>query len=211
MPNKLRWTLEKIQNGFERFKKEAGRFPTATEIDSCVYLPSSRQIQRRFIGGLPALRKQLKLDGPLDFTKGVYSSNRAKSINKRAHNLEREIYKYLVQRFGKMYVHREYFFTDDRRTRTDFFIYHRDGTFSVDIFYPKDRRNLSGCLNNKLRTYSNTIMLQYPVIFLMMNDNITEEEINGLLANKKQKLSSYQKVMTLRQFKNFCGNKKNVA
>ena len=110
-----------------------------------------------------------------------------------------------------MAVHREYFFTDDRRTRTDFFIYHQKGTFSVDVFYPKDRRNLVGCLKSKLRMYSNNMMLEYPVIFLMMNRDITEVDINQLLRNKKKPLLPYQKVMTLNQFKNFCANKRNVA
>ncbi len=213
MSIKLKWTLESIQIGFEKFKKEHGRFPTATEIDSSVYLPSSRQIQRRFTGGLPALRQQLKLAGPTDFTKGAYSSERARRINERAHKIEQKVYEYLTQKFGKMCVHREYFFTDDQRTRTDFFIYHKDGTFSVDVFYPKDRRNLIGCLNSKMKTYGKTIMLEYPVIFLMMNDVLatSEEELGWLLKNKKKSLLPYQKVMTFKQFEDFCRNKGSVA
>ena len=200
------WTLEKLAAGFEKFKSEHGRYPTAVEIDEYPHLPSSKQIQRRF-GGLPNLRKELKLDGPQDFTKGAYSSNRALEINKRAHRIEKEVYTYLVECFGRPFVHREYFFIDDRRTRTDFFVYTKEGNFSVDVFYPKDRKNLLGCLNSKMRTYGTSAMLQYPVIFLMMNDGIEEEEIAAIIKSKEKKLHQYQKVMTYRQLKDFCAGK----
>jgi len=204
---KVEWTIEKIAEGFDKFKTENGHYPTATEIDMCSYLPSSRQIQRRFTGGLPELRKQLKLDCPTDFTKGEYSSMRAHTIGKRAHQLERIVYEYLIEHFGRPFVHREYFFMDDRRSRTDFFIYFQKGNFSVDVFFPKDRRSLAGCLNSKMRTYGQNAMLQYPVIFLMMNDDISEEEVVKILAQKKKKLHAYQQVMTFTELKKFCAHK----
>lgn len=194
-----------MKDGFEKFYEAHQRYPTATEIDNYRHLPSSRQIQRRF-GGLPQLRKELGLSGPNDFTKGIYSSERARSINKRAHGLEAEVYVYFVNIFGKPFVHREYFFTDDARTRTDFFIYHKDGSFSVDVFYPKDRRNLLGCLNSKQRTYSKVTTL-HPVIFLMMNEEIKEEEIGEILARKKKVLHPQQSIMTWQQMKDFCRGK----
>jgi len=200
------WTVKKIKDGFEKFYEAHKRYPTSVEVDEYPYLPSSRQIQRRF-GGLPQLRRQLALGGPEDFTKGEYSSERARTINRRAHILEKEVYAYLVVVFGKPFVHREYFFTDDARTRTDFFIYHENGNFSVDVFYPKDRRNLILCLNSKLRTYRKIPLLQYPVIFLMMNSDLGEEDIRDILAHKKNPLSSYQNVMTFSQVKDFCKNK----
>lgn len=206
MPIRPKWDLAKIKAGLERFYATHQRYPTATEIDTFDYLPSSRQIQRRF-GGLPALRTELNLAGPKDFTRGEYSSDRARTINKRAHQLEKEVYQYLVKRFGQICVHREYFFTDDRRNRTDFFVYHKNGAFSVDVFHPRDRRNLLGCLNSKMRTYRRAKRLQYPVIFLMMNAAITEDEVASLLANKKNKLLANQQVMNLKQFKDFCSGR----
>jgi hypothetical protein len=204
---KEEWTLEKLATGFQKFHEEHGHYPTALEIDAYAHLPSSRQIQRRFAGGLPALRKQLKLTGPEDFTKGAYSSERARTIGKRAHVLEKTIYAFLIERFGVPFVHREYFFTDDRRTRTDFFIYAKNGNFSVDIFYPKDEKNLIGCLNSKMQTYGSEIMLQYPVIFLMMNDQISGETIAKILENKTKKLRPCQQVMTYAEFRKFCERK----
>ncbi len=201
------WTLEKIAVGFEKFNSEFKRYPTADEIDKYPHLLSSRQIQRRFKGGLPELRKILKIKGPEDFTKGAYSSERARMIGKRAHEIEKTVYDYLVAGFGEPFVHREYLFIDDRRTRADFFIFCKNGNFCIDVFYPKNVKNLIGCLNSKMRTYGYAAMLQYPVIFLMMNDEISEAEIAAALDNKTNKLNTKQRVMSFTQFETFCRGK----
>ncbi|MGD0855520.1 MAG: hypothetical protein ABSA18_06910 [Dehalococcoidia bacterium] len=49
------WTWSVLKEGFERFFTENGHYPSALEIDSCPYLCTSRQIQRKF-GGLPKLK-----------------------------------------------------------------------------------------------------------------------------------------------------------
>ncbi len=202
----IKWTLEKIKEGFEAFYKENGRYPTTPEVDRYAKLPSARQIQRSF-GGLPAIRKQLNLAGPHDFTKGEYSTQRANMISQRAHKVEKEVYIYLSKIFGSPFVHREFFFNDDRRTRTDFYVYCAAGErFSVDVFYPNSLINLNNCLNSKLKTYKG-LTLDYPIIFLMMNDSIPENMIESMLGNKKSKLAKNQSVMTFRQFQNFCNTK----
>ena len=119
----------------------------------------------------------------------------------------KEVYDYLINIFGIEFVHREFFFTDDRRTRTDFFIYCKNGDFSVDVFYPSDKHNFIGCLNSKMHTYASETMLQYPVIFLQMNNDINQEEIENILKRKKNKLLKYQSVMNLKEFKKFCSQK----
>lgn len=210
MVNKSRWTLESIKKGLESFHAEYDRYPTSVEIDRYAKLPSSRQIQRMF-GGLPALRKQLNLKGqPEDFTKGEYSSHRARMIGERAHLVEKEVYTYLVKLFGEPFIHREYFFTDDKRNRTDFYVYHKGGNFSVDVFYPKDKRCLTGCLNSKLKNYSANYQFKYPVIFLMMNDEIGEDVIRNIIERKVKKLCSHQSLMTFGQFKKFCEGKTRI-
>ncbi len=201
-----RWSTENLKDGLKHYYELNKRYPTSREVDKFEFLPSSRSIQRRF-GGLVELRKQVGLSSATDFRKGEYSSNRAKRINKRASIIEKQVHEYLVNLFGAEFVHREYFFTDDKRTRTDFFIYCKNGNFSVDVFFTQDRHNFTGCLNSKMRTYSNIEMLQYPVIFLHMNDEITSEEILSILKNKKNKLLKYQKVMTFGEFKAFCSSK----
>ena len=201
----VKWTIEKIKKGFEAFYSEHGRYPTAIEVDLSPKLPSSRQIQRSF-GGLPAIRELLKLKGQTDFTKGKHSSDRAYMINKRAHKVGQEVYEYLVGLFGKPFVHREFFFNDDRRTRTDFYIYYDKANFSVDVFYPGDARSMATCLNSKLNSYK-AFQTSYPTVFLVMNDSISEDKIKRVLENKKNKLRSNQAVMTFDQFKTFCKTK----
>ena len=200
------WSFEDLKKGFAQFYKIHKRYPTSHEIDEFQYLPSARSIQRRF-GGLVELRKSLELKGSDDFRTGTHSSQRAKKIGERAHRLEKKVYDYLVNVFGVEFVHREYFFTDDKRTRTDFFIYSKNGNFAVDVFYPDNKRNLIGCLNSKMRTYSSEAMLQYPVIFLQMNDDISQDEIHSVLERKKNKLLKYQNLMNLGEFKKFCSKK----
>ena len=200
------WSFEDLKSGFEQFYKVHKRYPTSRETDNFEFLPTSRSIQRRF-GGLVETRKVLNLKSSSDFRTGEYSSQRAKKINERAHKLEKEVYDYLINIFGIEFVHREFFFTDDRRTRTDFFIYCKNGDFSVDVFYPSDKHNFIGCLNSKMHTYASETMLQYPVIFLQMNNDINQEEIENILKRKKNKLLKYQSVMNLKEFKKFCSQK----
>lgn len=206
MPKKPIWDLKKIKKGLDIFYKKNKRYPTATEFDESEDLPSSRQIQRSF-GGLINLRKELALSGQHDLTKGAHSSKRAVLINSRAHKLEQEVHNYLIKVFGVQFVHREFFFTDDHRTRTDFFIYYKDGYFSIDVFFAKDRHNLIGCLNSKLRKFEPRLMLEYPVIFLQMNDEISEDIMNDVVRKKKNKLGNKQYLMNMEQVKAFCKDK----
>lgn len=199
------YTLEKIKEGFESFYKEHKHYPSSSEIDQYAKLPSSRHIQRVF-GGLPKLRALLKIDGQIDLTEGLHSSNRAKMIHRKASEVKKEVYTYLIDIFGSRFVRPEFFFNDDKRTRTDFYVYHRSGTFSVDIFNPKDLRNMNNCLNSKLKSYRG-IENKYQTIFLMMNNDIAEDKIEKMMANKKNKLRTNQFVMTFKQFRAFCKSK----
>jgi hypothetical protein len=196
------WMLEELKSGLEHFYKEHNRYPTASEVDKYMYLPSARSIERRF-GGLVALRETLKLGKEYDFRSGSHSTKRAHTINNRAHNIEKTVYESLTKHFGKEFVHREYFFTDDKRARADFFVYDGKGGFCVDVFYPSDKRNLIGCLNSKLNKYQSTYMREYPVIFLQMNEDIGKEIIDKLIKNKKKPLVKGQYLMGWKQFKEF--------
>ena len=201
------WTLDEIKAGLDHFYKDYGRYPTALEIDSYPYLPSSRTLQRRFNGAV-GTRKTLKVSGQHDFRSGKHSQERAKKINRRAHLTELEVYKTLVAHFGKEFVHREYFFTDDKRSRADFFVYDREDGFCVDVFYPSDRHNLIGCINSKLKKYRSEYMRQYPIIFVQMNSLIEQKELDSILKNKKNKLPTGQNLLSFETFKIFCRSRK---
>jgi len=197
------WNLKELESGLEEFLKTNNHYPTGPEVDRYEYLPSARSIERRF-GGIVALRKQLGLKCQDDYRTGAHSVARAKKINNRAHKVENEVYEFLCKRFGRELVHREYFFTDDARTRADFFVYDRDGSFCVDVFYPSDRRNLTGCLNSKLHKYASEHMRKYPIIFLQMNFELSQLIIDDLVEKKEIKPQKDQHVMGWEPFKTFC-------
>lgn len=204
------WTLEEVQEGFEDFYEKNNRYPTATEIDKHPYLPSARQIERSF-GGVVVIRKNLKHETQSDFRSGAHSSKRAFKINKRAHFTEKIVYDFLVKKFKKEFVHREYFFSDDKRTRADFFIYDKNGNFCVDVFYPSDKINLVGCLNSKLRKCEASHMKQYPMIFLQMNEEIPDSLLEKVTENKDKPLANNQHLMGWGTFKKFCSARKSSS
>jgi len=201
------WTLPELESGLKHFYTVHKQYPTAHEVDAYTYLPSARSIERGF-GGLVALRKLLKLGSEHDFRAGIHSSKRAHTINARAHETEQKVYEFLHKRFGKEFVHREFFFTDDKRTRLDFFVHDSEQGFCIDVFYPKDRRNLIGCLNSKLLKYKAEYMSQYPVIFLQMNEDINQDALNKLIQNKKKQWLVGQHLMSWDTFQIFASSKK---
>lgn len=197
------WTIEELAEGLKHFYDQHHRYPTATEVDTYPYLPTSRSIERSF-GGLVAIRQHLKLDTQADLRSGAHSAERARKINARAHKTEQYVYEFLKEMFGKEFVHREYFFTDDKRTRADFFIYDSQKGFCVDVFYPSDKRNLTGCVNSKLQKYRGEYMREYPVIFLQMNGDISQEILDKIVRNKEKPLHKGQHLMAWGTFEAFC-------
>ena len=204
--NQKPWKIEELRAGLENFYEKHGRYPTAPEVDAHPYLPSARSIERRF-GGLIELRKTLGINSQADFRAGAHSSARAHKINTRAHQNEQEVYEFLIERFGKHFVHREYFFLDDKRTRADFFVYDNMGEFCVDVFYPSDRRNLIGCLNSKLLKYQGPQMNQYPVIFLQMNNELEQSVLDSFVEHKEKKLLAGHLLLSWNSFKEFCNKR----
>ncbi len=205
--NQEPWKLEELKAGLENFNTKHGHYPTAPEIDAYSYLPSARTIERKF-GGVIGLRKALRLDTQSDMRKGAHSSKRASIINVRAYKVKQEVYTYLQKLFGGQYVQREYFFLDDKRTRADFFVHDSSNSFCVDVFYPSDRRNLTGCLNSKLSKYQGLQMNQYPVIFLQMNKDLGQNILDAVIKNKTKKLLTGHRLFSWDSFIEFCSKRK---
>jgi len=204
--NQERWKREEIEAGFKHFFTEFGRYPTANEIDFYPYLPSVRTIERSF-GGLVSFRKATKQEGQNDYRKGVHSSNRALLIGKKSRETETKIYNELVKKFGVEFVHREYLFTYDARTRADFFVYTANGNFCVDVFFPSDIRNFIGCINSKIGKYAKPDTKHYPIILLNLNDAIDELRIESYLRNRKTSIPPNIMIMTHKAFIDFCNKK----
>jgi len=195
----------KFEESFARFFKENGHYPTSTEMDSCEYLPSTRLLQRNY-GGICNFRKALGLE-ILDYTKGDIRKKTASDVGKRALIIEKEICDFLVEKFGEKKVHREYQPFDDRRCRADFKIFAKNKQFIIDVFFPKHKDSLLGCLNSKMKKYNASFgksIFPYPVIFLQMNKDLSSDFVKKIVENKKNKLYKNQSVMCIDEFKSYC-------
>lgn len=188
-----------LKKGFERYFSEHGHYPMVHEIDNCPYLPSSRQIQRIFKGGVRELRELLKIE-ITDYTTGATRSSLAHKIGKRGKEHEINIQKILVDKFGEMYIHEQKPFPD-YSGRFDFVVYSKNLKFAIDVFYAENKRSFTGCLNNKIHTYQN---IKFPILLLQTNKYLFKEfNLAEFLEKKKNKLPTQIKIISLSEFEVF--------
>jgi hypothetical protein len=167
------WNEEKIKVAFDRFVAEHGRLPTAPEVDLTDYLPSARQIQRKF-GGLKALREVLGYE-ETDFGKGKNRISLATRGNLRAKEAERELERELSQIFGEPYVHAEKYYGSGRN-RADFIVYTQNGIFGIDVFTTETIHDLQKNVAIKVDKY-----LDFPrsvtLFFVVVSKQLTDEDV----------------------------------
>lgn len=189
------WTEERVRDGFDRFARENGRLPTATEVDDCQYLPTSRLIQLKF-GGLKKLRSALGYEDT-DFGSGSPRSRTATRITRRGAEVERELESYLVGYFGEMYVHSEKRY-GPKQHRVDFVVFSPDGNLGIDVFYPTTLTSMMMEVRIKADKYVN-----FPkglhLFFVVANDGFSQEQIDSCCRGspKLDRLSSVR-VTTLK-------------
>jgi len=175
------------------FHAKNGDWPRTHDIP---YL--SRTIQRRF-NGMVAFRKKHKL-GYNDYTKGTYRSNLTKEFTMYGNKQEQVVFDFLVKKYGRVNIHREYFFRNDNRYRADFCVFLvGDKRVVVDTFHPKNLYSFKGCLNSKVKKYKS--FTESPVIFVQTNENISWEQIKVAVAARKTPLAPNQSVMTFTDFR----------
>lgn len=199
---KKMWTDQKIKEGFERFKREYGRLPIAPEIDKLEYLPSSRQIQRKF-GGLEKLRKVLGYKDT-NFGRGVYRSKIALRVNKKGREIELELEKILRNKFNEVFVHTERIF-DDSKNRVDFYIYCPDGNFGIDVFYTDTIQDLQKNINLKIDKY-----LKFPnqLYLVVANPDFIQEKLDTYSKRKKKTLPVNTSILTMKTLLNIVNAKR---
>jgi len=193
--NKENWDLEKIKIGLQKYFKQYGHYPTADEMDHSNYLPSSRQIQRKF-GGLVNLRKKIGLTIS-DYTKGTSRTNKLYKINPRGYEQEKNLELHLIKNFGEYFVHVEKKIPNLSNLRLDFFIYTREANIAVDVFYPETINLLKRIINikrNKYQKYSGAFY------FVCANRDISQVLIDKYIKNKTNILPSNFHVLTLDNF-----------
>lgn len=193
------WTKEEILAGLTYFKQLYGRFPTAHEIDSFEYLPSSRSIQRSY-GGLVSLRKELLPTEHADFTIGIYRSQKAKLTTANGKELETKFYNDLIKNFQEISVH-EHKVIRPGNVNCDFFIYLKENFgVVVDIFYAESIINLVNVVNIKIKRYK--LVSQPTYLVVVGNDGIDNDLLRKKMLNKRVPLPVNLRVVTEKVFFN---------
>jgi len=186
------WTLEKIKASFDKFISNNGRLPTSPEVDALDYLPSSRQIQRKF-GGLEKLRTVLGYEDT-HFGKGKYRSVIATNSNKNGRDAEILLEKILRDKFQEVFVHTERIF-DNSKNRVDFYVYSPSGDFGIDIFQTQTMRDLQKNINIKIDKYKN---FEKELYFVVANTDFEQSDIDLYVANKKKGLSENVHIVSMK-------------
>jgi hypothetical protein len=198
--NTFKRTEEDCVAVIKEFYKVHGTWPRTYELPAGV----PRMVQRNF-GGMPAFRLKHGL-GLADYTKGGHRSKITKEFNLRGNKEEKKIFDYLVKRFGRVNVHREYFFTDDSRCRADFCLfYHGHQQILIDTFFASNLISFKGCLQSKIKKYRHAYpnILEFPVIFVHLNPQISPKEVSDMLTRKTYPFAENQSLMSLGEFEQY--------
>lgn len=190
LPAATKWETNVIKEGFDRFIAENGRLPTADEVDDLDYLPSARQIQRRY-GGLTKLREQLGYED-LHFGRGERRSEIQKNSRVRANEAELELYKWLVNRFGEPFVHSEKEY-GDVRNRLDFLVYAEGITIGIDVFATNTLKTLRKNVDLKAKKYTR-FPKHLPLLFVAWGGDFEQQDINRVCATHLRTLPNLRVV-----------------
>jgi hypothetical protein len=193
-----KWTLEKVKEGFDRFFDAHNRYPAAYDVDDFDFLPSSRQIQRKF-GGLVNLRKLLNLEIG-NYTMGNEGSRKASHINIRGKKYENILLDFLKEQFDEKFIHIERPIGNDHKDRYDFFVYAKPTNFAVDVFCTNDTRGVVNIMNMKENKYKRSIIIE-DLYFVYFGDNINDGRIKKWQTNRKNKFPVNWKIMNIEEFK----------
>jgi hypothetical protein len=200
---KVKWTVEKVSEGFKLFFNEYGKYPTANEIDDYEFLPTSRQIQRSF-GGLISLRKIIGL--PIeDYASGSERSKVAQYLNRRGRSCEYTVLDLLQRNFKEHFIHIErpvnVNFNMNSKDRFDFYVYANPVNFAIDVFATRDIRCFIKVMNIKEKKYKNVATRGDCLYFVYFSSYDLKSKINGWLSRKRASLPDNWKILNFDQFK----------
>ncbi|MFA6524654.1 MAG: hypothetical protein WCT33_00110 [Patescibacteria group bacterium] len=179
------WNIDNILSGFRQYYKENNRWPVASDMKNCTYLPTVKTLERKF-GGITNIRKELGLT-ETNYTKGATRSRKSKILWDRGFNAEQEVYVVLNDYYHEPFVHNQArVVVDDTTLKVDFIVYHKNGKYAVDVFFPDTE--ISHFTNNiihKINTYKN---FPYKIYLVVSNkeisNSIIEERTKTLKVNK---------------------------
>lgn len=171
MSKPIKWTTALIKQGIEQFLKENGRLPIAKDFDLNANLPSARQIQRNY-GGLPALRSLIGLE-QLDYTKGDLRREIASKGYADGLSAEEKLEVILINKFGEPYVHTQKRYGLHLKNRYDFFVYHQNGCFAVDVFATGRPEYIATNIRHKINKYKS--IGPFPIYFVVAGNYTTSD------------------------------------
>lgn len=183
------YSEERFHTDLARLRKELRREPTVLDIDQCEYMPSARTIQRR-LGGVVKLRNR-------DLRTGKDRADTLMAVRERWEESTSHFDSLLKEKFEEKDIHYERPITVGGLKRTDYYIW---GFGSIDIFYPSQFHGLRGCVQHKLKKYKGLKDSRFPIYFVCLNAEFSQETINKMIANKKQKVPKFIHVLTLAEF-----------
>lgn len=184
-----------------RFIAENGHEPSFRDFDATPYLPSTRQIQRRF-GGLKAFRKELGL-AVTDYTKGATRSEIARNAQRRAAEYEATLFHKLYAKYHdeqgftktviRAYAYQQYSEEEGYtgETRCDAAIVDRvnKNVILIDFFYASTIHSFGGCLRIKRKKFENhPVRLMEPYtyenIVVSVNPALSQEALDNCKVNR---------------------------
>lgn len=206
MKKEIIWTIEKIKEGFEKFYEPNKRYPTAYDVDDFEFLPSARQIQRRF-GGLVNLRKELGL-AVENYGNGEERSGLVASFNIRGRQYENIIYILLKEHFDEKFIHIEKPTVKENHTngynskdRYDFYVYAKPRNFAIDVFGTNAARGVVNIMNIKEKKYRK-INSEENLYFIYFGNNIDKGKIESWMLTRKNKFPENWRIIDIEDFKN---------
>jgi hypothetical protein len=144
------------------------------------------------------LKKEMGIANP-DDRKGerramVASASMASSI--LSENL---MYASLIEKYGKINVHRWEPYADGIQKRSDFGIYTADGKhYFIDIFWASNYKNAMNCINIKLNKIPEGVMDQ--IFLVCTNREINKKEMYLRIKNKTNKIPGNITVLEISDF-----------
>lgn len=146
-----------------------------------------------------AIRRQLGVQAA-HFNTGQIRSQRAGQLWKRGVDLEEKIFLLLTAHFSEPYVHnqsREYL-SKSKLGRLDFVVYHPNGKFGVDVYFPDAERNRF--VSNtaiKFSTYKN---FSFPLYLVVGNPQIESSQLRLYKSTMKQYANPLIRLLTTSEF-----------
>lgn len=194
------WTLDSLREGIDRFHQENGRYPTVNDVTSVDYLPSARWIQYKF-GGIMKVRKDLGYKDS-NLGSGKYRTRIAFKVNKVGLAFEHKIERLLIKKFGEPFIHVQKR-VGNGRSRLDFYVYHKSGSFGVDVtsvsgFFGNIQTNI----NSKISKYKN---LNLP-LFFVINTEYDQSRLDQWISQRVSPIPVSWKVFTTANFLRYISN-----